>query len=207
VASLQLEQFGHFHIVFRINGKRYKRSLNTKSEAEALSRKETIEETLLLVGKGRLSIPARVNAADFILADGKIEASEPADEDERTNGTPPPSLTLQALFKQFFEAIPDGNLEETTLGGMHGHEKHFLRIFKPSFPIQSLATSDLQRYVNRRAKEKTQFLADTPNGKRKHRTNVTAGTIKKELVTLGTVWRWAEGTLVNGPFRRHPVSG
>ena len=51
---------------------------------------------------------------------------------------------------------------------------------------------------------KTQFLVDRSkisNKSRKKRTNVTAATIRKEIVTLGAVWRWAASiSLLNGPF-------
>ena len=39
------------------------------------------------------------------------------------------------------------------------HERHFLRLMKPSFPVQQLTGNDLQTYINARAKETTQYFA------------------------------------------------
>jgi hypothetical protein len=64
--------------------------------------------------------------------------------------SPQPLITLKELFHQFFDAIPEGNLEHTTLRAMHIHERHLLRILKSTFPVQQLSVQDLQRYVNRR---------------------------------------------------------
>lgn len=103
-------------------------------------------------------------------------------------------LTLSGLFTQFFDSIPDGNLEETTLDGMKLHRRHLERILGAKFPVQDLQKDDLQRYVNRRQKEKA--------GKR----TVGANTINKELVTFRTVWGWAseEGKAI-GVFPRRGV--
>lgn len=208
MASIQREPTGYYHIIFRYSGQRFKRSLKTKDYAQALARQITVEETLSLIAKGRLVVPANVDPPAFILADGKLLDLEKKENTSKpsANGKPTPSidLTLDSLFERFFAAIPDGNLEDTTLGGMHMHKRHLLRIFKPTLCVQTLSLLDLQRYVNARAKEFTQFRQDkTSNGKNPKRTNVTANTINKELVTFGTVWRWAESVpLVTGSFPR-----
>ena len=186
MASLQKERFGHFHVTFRFAGKRYKRTLDTKSEVAANARKETIKETLTLIGKGRLQIPQGIDPATFILADGKLtEAEEATPSEKPVNGKQTPPPRLDCLFKQFFDSIPDGNLEQSTLDGMHIHKNHFLRILKPDFLIDTLSLQHLQSYVNKRAKEHTHFYADTESIENGHaRTKVNASTIHKELVTV-----------------------
>ena len=78
---------------------------------------------------------------------------------------------------------------------MHRHEKHLLRFFGPTFLLPTLTLDGLQKYVNQRSKVKTHYGSP-----------VSAATIHKELVTLGTVWRWAERLkLVNGSFPRRGV--
>lgn len=209
MASIQREPTHIFHVIFRYRGKRIKRSLKTKSQDKANACKVTIQETIDLIERGRLKIPNGVDPVDFIFSDGQlIEPEKKPTITSQVNGkaAPLPGRTLQSLFDQFFASIPEGNLEDTTLDGMHKHKRHLLRILKPSFQVQSLTLPDLQRYVNTRAKEKTQFRVDKTqqsSGEDPPRTNVTGSTIKKELVTLGTVWRWAESVpLVKGSFPR-----
>ncbi len=65
MASLQREPTGMFHITFCYGGKRFKRSLNTKSEKKALGRKANIEETIDLVERGRLNVPTGADTTQF----------------------------------------------------------------------------------------------------------------------------------------------
>ncbi|HRX78735.1 MAG TPA: hypothetical protein P5307_06710 [Pirellulaceae bacterium] len=51
----------------------------------------------------------------FPLSDGKLQQSIAEDS---TPTTPPPCQTIEAIFKSFFDSIPEGNLEATTLDGM-----------------------------------------------------------------------------------------
>jgi integrase len=145
-----------------------------------------IDETIHLVESGRIELPENVDVPTFLLSDGKRTGVEP---------TPLPQVTLQATFDQFFASIPDDNLEATTLDGMHRHEKHLIRIFGPAFLLPILTLDNLQKYVNQRSKEKSHYKKP-----------VSATTVHKELVTLGTVWRWAERLkLVHGSFPRRGV--
>ena len=59
------------------------------------------------------------------------------------------------MFDEFFAAIPAGNLEESTLRGMHRHERHLLRLLHSDYPVRDLTIDKLQEYVNKRAKQKT----------------------------------------------------
>ena len=93
--------------------------------------------------------------------------------------TPPPQLTLAEAFTRFFASIPEGNLESNTLACMHLHKRHLLRLLKPNFPIATLSLEHLQTYVNKRAREKT-----------RRGTKISGTTVNKDLVTLGTMWRW-----------------
>jgi integrase len=197
MASLQKVN-GYFHISFRCAGQRFKRSLKTKSHSRAIARKARLEETIHLVECGRLHVPSDVDHAAFLLSDGKTN------EKKEVGGTAvaTPPLSLKSVFDAFFAAIPDGNLEQNTLDGMHQHKRHLLRILGSEAPFRALNREHLQRYVNRRCKEDTHYdrkLEDGSIGK----TKVTAATIHKELVTLGTVWRWGEPMgFVVGTFPR-----
>ena len=76
MASLQQEPTGVFHIVVRVHGKRYKRSLDTKIETHALARCDEIEETVSLIKRGKLEVPQNVAPIDFVLANGKPPAQK-----------------------------------------------------------------------------------------------------------------------------------
>lgn len=208
MASLQKEPTGAFHIVIRIDGKRYKRSLRTKNETIARAKKDEIQETLELVRRGRLSVPENATTVDFVL-NPEATRSETVVKDQAKNG-----ISLKKLFEEFFRSLPDGSLEDCSIDSMRTHQKHFLRILGARLPVKDITGQTLQTYINARAKEFTHFLVDrstrdsVKNPKRKL---VTGVTIRKELVTLGTVWRWALTVpLVSGVFPnrglRHPKS-
>jgi hypothetical protein len=53
MASLELQK-GWYRIVFRYDGKKYQRALETQSKKEAEGQKHRIEENLKLLERGRL---------------------------------------------------------------------------------------------------------------------------------------------------------
>jgi integrase len=63
---------------------------------------------------------------------------------------------------------------------MQTHQKHLERLLGKTFNIHGLEAAHLQGYIEKRAKE------DGMNGR-----TLSAGTIKKEIVTLRTVWNWS----------------
>ena len=105
---------------------------------------------------------------------------------------PKPSLTIEQLLDRFFDSIPGDSLEENTLATMGTHRKHMLRLLPRILTVQALTGQDLQQYINKRAKEPTQRIRDKSVAKKKQkRVPVSATTIRKEIVTLGSAWRWA----------------
>ena len=202
MAALQQEPTGTYHIAFRFQGRRFKRSLFTKSLEAALQRQAEIEETLRLLQQKRITLPVGIASDDFIMTGGRVDRILPP-KDSSSNISALPAITLKNLFAKFFESIPDGNLEFNTQSTMRLHERHFLRLMKPSFPVQLLTGKDLQDYINARAKETTQYFAEANSNtnKQPNRRRVAACTIKKEIATFGTVWRWAETVpILNGKY-------
>ncbi len=195
MASLQQVATGTYHIVIFHGGKRHKRSLGTKKESQALVRKEEIEETLDLIKRGRISIPESISLIDFAM--GKTEAAEPPVPPKPPSTPPPspeptPSLTIEQLLNRFFDSIPSDSLEENTLATMGTHRKHLLRLLPKGLTVAVLTGEHLQQYINKRAKEPTQRIRDKTVAKKKQkRVPVSATTIRKEIVTLGSAWRWA----------------
>ena len=210
MASLQKEPTGIYHIVIRFDGRRAKRSLKTRSRAQAEARLEEIEESVNLLARGRIKVPDGIPVFDFLLkgesATSKDQPAEPNQSAPRNVNPEVPvpetrandlvgsasALTLADLLKSFFDSIPAGSLEQTTLNTMRIHQRHLLRVMGPRFEISSLRAAQIQAYINARAKEPTQKIADKSLPKKKQtRVPVSAGTIRKELVTLGSAWRWA----------------
>jgi len=167
MAGIELRN-GRYNIILRYGGKRFVRSLKTSDEDEALGRKLRVEENIRLIESGRLQVPVGADLVMFLLSDGKL-TKKPAVE---------ASLTLTALFTAFFEQLPEGSIEKTTIRTMKIHQGHLERILGKRFVVQDLLQDDLQSYVTKRSKQKTR------NG------TITGTTIKKELVTLGSVWKW-----------------
>lgn len=191
MASLQQEPTGTFHVVIRFQGKRAKRSLKTKSETQAKALLEEIDETIDLVKRGKIAVPDDQTIFNFLMKGSvKEDPPKPNKSPNTPIATEPDKLALSELLCRFFDSIPDGSLEDNTLSTMRLHERHLLRILKPKLNVRELKNQQLQRYINKRAKEKTQRIIDKSVPKKKQkRVPVSATTIRKELVTLGSAWR------------------
>jgi integrase len=106
---------------------------------------------------------------------------------------PQDRLTLEGLFARYEELLPPGTLEPNTWDTYQLHKKHLLRVLGGKRAAQSLTLTDLQEYVNRRAKES---YRGEP---------IRAKTIQKEVATLRAVWNeGARHQLVTGAA---PVKG
>jgi len=145
MAWLELEPSGRYHVAFRFGDRNFKKSLSTKSRGQAGTRLARLEETIRLVESGRLEIPAEAEVVTFLLSDGKL------------NGKPTikKSLTLAGLFEGYRRSLPEDSLESGTIYTTNIHINHFLRILGPRFGPRRLSLGDLQRYVERRSKEKS----------------------------------------------------
>lgn len=175
-----------FRIVFRFGGIKYTRSLDTRDERAANSSLARVEDTLHRLELGTLAVPSGTDLVDFLLSDGRPPAA-PA-----VNGKPVETsvLTLTGLFAEYFAKLPDGNLEGNTIDTMKLHQKQLEKHFGKSFLIDGLTLSDLQGYVERRARDPGR------NGRK-----VTPVTIKKAIVTLRTVWNWGrQHGLITRPY-------
>jgi integrase len=184
MAWLQIDPSGNHHLSFRFGGRKYKRSLKTKDEAEAAGRLHRLEENIRLVESGRITIPEKADIPVFLLSDGKL------------NGKPKTaaSIPLTNLFQRYFDGIPSDSIEESTIKGMKTHQRHLERHIGARFRVHGLTRDDLQKYVGKRSKEK---------GIRGRK--LSPATIKKELVTFRSVWNWALAErLVLAPF---PLKG
>ncbi len=159
-----------YRIVFWVAGARFSRSLKTRSEREAFATQVRLEDNLRRFELGLLPAPEGADLAAFLLSDGRA-ATRP----ER-----PALRNLGDLFDAYFQSLPEGALEETSLGGMRVHEVHLGRHLGRTCSVDALEASDLQAYIEKRSK-----------GKGIHGRTLSPATVKKELVTLRTAWNWA----------------
>ena len=159
---------GNYFVCLRIGSKRFRRSLKTDCKDQADADLVRIDENLRLVERGWLSIPQDADALSFLLSNGRVAAPLKIEQ-----------VTLKELFSQYFNSLPEGSLEESTLYTMNVHrrklDKHFrLRV------VSSIDIPSLQQYVNKRQKQKGRRGLLSPT------------TIRKEINTLRTVWNWAK---------------
>jgi len=168
MAGLELRD-GRYNLIVRFGGKRFIRSLKTSDEDAALSKKLRVEENIRLIESGRLVLPDGADLVTFLLSDGKLNKKPVATA----------SITLSVLFKGYWDALPDGTIEDSTKDMMAIHQRHLERIIGKRTVLHDLQQSDLQNYITTRSKEKT-----------RKGTTIAGITIKKELVTLGSVWKW-----------------
>ena len=172
MATLDILASGAYRVRFRFGGKQYFRSLETDNDKTAAGMLASIEETLGLVKTGRLTIPSDVeDVGAFIVSGGKVTAKPKAKE----------THPLKGVVTAYFDSIPAGAKASNSLSTERSHLDHFVRILKPTTLIDSIGVPELQAYVTKRSKEK---------GIRGRK--VQADTIGRELVTFGTLRRWAK---------------
>lgn len=170
---------GRFNVIFRYSGRRFVRSLKTSDEGKAVRRRDEIQETIDLVERGKLAVPKNADLVTFFLSGGNLS--------ERPK--PVNTIALSTLCEMFFDNLPSGSLEPTTIGLMQIHRRHLERVLGKSFSVQGLCHETLQTYCSKRAK-------DSIKGK-----TASGTTIKKELVTLRSVWNWGvDNGILEGDF-------
>jgi integrase len=166
-----------YRILFWFGGKQYHKSLKTTNKDDAEAKKGGIEESLQAMEKGWIPIPPPDKFWPFLFSGGKLEA-KPSVADV---------FTLDRLFNRYEQEMPPGTMEANSLDTFRLHKKHLLRILDGRTAAQAVATTDMQRYVNERGKEK-------------HRDKlISSRTIKKEVATFRAVWNWGKfHSLVTG---------
>ena len=179
MAWLQQTASGTYHISFRFAGKKYKRSLGTKSEREANSKRIRLEDTIEKLESGWLEFPEGADVPTFLLTEGKsssrkVEIAAPVPV---ITAVP---LSLKKIFELYLDALPVNSLEETTIATMRIHQRHLERKLGKRFVLSELSQRILTNYISKRSRDSGK------NGRK-----VCGATIKKEVRTLSTLWKWA----------------
>ena len=172
MATLKQHESGIYRVRFWFGGKQYFRSLETDSEKAAIGRLATIEETIGLIKTGRLTIPEDVeDIGAWIVSGGKVAAKPKVKEIH----------TLKDVVSDYFAAIPTGAKSPNSIATEKTHLNHFIEILKGATPIDAIGVAELQSYVTKRSRQP---------GIRGRK--VQPETIRKELVTFGTLRRFAK---------------
>ena len=163
---------GNWRIRIYFQKKQYFRSCDTMEEQTARTILGTVEETIRLLKRQRLTIPDDTeDMAEFLMNGGKV--TEKARRVERK--------TLKEVVDAYFAAIPSGAKEANSLLTEKIHLGHFQRLLKGTTLIRAIGVPTLQKYVVERSNE---------SGTRGRK--IKSGTIRKELVTFGQLWRFAK---------------
>lgn len=183
MASIQQKGTG-WYCQFLYHGRRHTFPIGKVSEKEATSKASQVDYLLLRLKQRLIAIPPGTSIVDFVQYDGKTEQ------------IPPPAKTTLGQLRDKYTTTHQESLESTTLGGIRQHFGHLVRYFGEKFPITELCMSDLQGFVDKRAKAKG-----------RHGRKLSAATINKELVTLRTAWNWGiEMKLVSGKFPKRGLT-
>jgi integrase len=159
-----------FHIRFRFAGQAFKRSLKTAIQKEATAALARVEETLSLLQRGVLELPAEADPATFLLSGGKTKQRPQKVEK---------ALTLGQLIDSYLKSLPEQAKEKTTLKTEATHIKHFRARLPMSKAVDSLTTNDIQQFINAESRRKVRTKFISPD------------TIKRHMDTLKCILNWA----------------
>jgi len=166
MASLQ-ERTGTYRVIFRFHGKQHFVMIGKVSPEEAEAKAAQVDYLLMRLKQGLIELPLGVGIAEFVQHDGKPPAvATPVSASRKT-------LTLATLRDRYLATRATGR-EKSTLYTDGIHFKHLIATLGEKFPLEGLGQADLQRHIERRAKEE-----------------ISATTIKKEITTFRTAWHWA----------------
>ena len=114
--------------------------LRPSNAVEAAGVVARVAETIRLLERGRLEMPADADPGMFIMSDGKQTKKIVS-----TRG-----CTLDELLSTYKQSIPVGAKAETTLKTEELHIAHLLQGLKKSKLAQDVTTAEMQRYVEKR---------------------------------------------------------
>lgn len=87
-----------YYCTFRFGGKRYYFAVGNVTEAQALAKGAEVDETLSLVERGRLAVPADVALEEFVATGGKVPVLSAR----------PEVITLRELTDQYLKTHANG---------------------------------------------------------------------------------------------------
>lgn len=181
MSSLQKKGNG-WYCQFLYHGKCHTVSIGAVEETEARAKSDQVDYLLMRLKQRLIELPPGVDIREFLQRDGQVPA--PAITRDQAG-----ELTLGEFRDRYLTTNRDSQ-EKRSIEGIELHFKHLAGALGERFPIRDLKLSQLQDYIDRRAKAKGLY------GRR-----LSPATIKKEIVSLRTAWNWAAKMgLVAGRF-------
>jgi hypothetical protein len=153
-----------YYCTFRFGGKRYYFTAGKVTETQARAKATEVDETLSLIDRGRLGVPAGVPLEDFVAAGGRVPVLS----------VRPETTTARQLFDHYLATISNGTVEESSLTTLRPHCTRITETVGERLRIQGLTLADLQGHVDRRRKK-----------------GIAPITARKEIATLRACWNWA----------------
>jgi integrase len=186
MATLQ-QRAESFRVLFVWHGKRRGFTIGKVALSEAEAKLAQADYLLMRLQQRLLTLPTGCDIETFLRFDGNPPL---------TNGQGSPESKPQRFLGEFTEHYLASNapsLEPSTVNGIKGHFKHLKRTYGERFPLAELTLAELQKHVDRRAKD------------RYRKRLINAATIRKEIVSLRTAWNW--GVRMDYVSGRFPAVG
>ena len=145
MASIHRDKnIGIWMLMFRWNGRQYRRSCRTRDRTAARDVEARVGETIRLLKLGRLDVPAGAEPATWILTDGK--------HDKRRSAQNPD----ESRFGQVCENYVDDQIgkAESTRKTEQVHIRHLTDVLGERTPIETIDFDEIQRYAKVRDRDK-----------------------------------------------------
>lgn len=195
---------GSWRVLFRHSGKQHTFWIGEVGMKEAEATADKVDYWLMRLKQEFVKLPPGCDVVTFVQHDG-----HPPDCPSEVK-----ELTFKMLTGAYLKSQA-GKLEETTLDGMRLHFQHFTRLIGPDQPVPSITRAELQRYTDNRAgewidpnvfrrmrrerdialKPRKNRKPPPPIGEDRPRRHPSSATIRKEIVSMRTVWNWARSHL------------
>ena len=183
MASLE-KRNGWYRLIFRLDGEKFSKSLNTESKRAAEACLVKVKDSLHRYELGMLTIPKGADPLPVLLN------GQPKKPTAKSSPKRRKSVTIKKAWQVFQDTLPENSLEKNTLSGMATHVDHLARLIGRRVKISKITKPTLQQYIDDRSKEPGRYG-----------NSVSVQTIKKELRTFSTIWgRMRDRKLVGHAF-------
>ena len=166
-----------YRIVFRHNGKKISRSLQTDDKETAELRLAQLKDGLNRMSLGLLEIDPEDDVFTTLMSTGRTRKRTKISTD----------ISLGSLLDLYLQSVPSDAIEADTRNMLQTHIGHLKRLLGVRISIRKIDLVRLQSYINRRSSEP---------GIREQ--SLSPVTVKKEITTLYAAWSWGmEAELVS----------
>ena len=100
-----------FYCTFRFAGKRHYFTVGKVTEAQARAKATEVDETLDLIERGRLEVPAEIALIEFVAAGGRIPVTS----------VRPETIGATEVFEKYLLVHSNGTIEENSLSTAKTH--------------------------------------------------------------------------------------